>query len=229
MTTSIQRKPDRRIARTRLLLTDALCDLIVERGYDQVTIQEIADRADVSRATFYLHFRDKEELLFASIDSLYADLENAMPLRTSLADLQRDGFTAELLDASDFIMAQRYAALFRALISKNGLPSFMYRIQQVYADALRILMKHIVPERALPVPEEVYLQYLSGAQVGLLAWWLQNDCPYPAHEMSVMGYQMFTQGVWQMIGLNVPTPDPDKMRRAAIAVNDAVTAAQSPS
>lgn len=55
--------PDRRIQKTRKLLSDALISLIIEKGYDAVTIQDILDRANVGRSTFYAHFENKEHLL----------------------------------------------------------------------------------------------------------------------------------------------------------------------
>ncbi|MEO8397816.1 MAG: helix-turn-helix domain-containing protein, partial [Chloroflexota bacterium] len=69
--TETVRKPDRRIERTRQLLSKALMDLIIERGYDTITIQDITDRANVSRATFYLHYKDKDELLYQSMTKIY--------------------------------------------------------------------------------------------------------------------------------------------------------------
>jgi AcrR family transcriptional regulator len=54
---------DRRIQKTRLLLSDALISLIIEKGYDDVTVQDIIDRANVGRSTFYAHFENKEHLL----------------------------------------------------------------------------------------------------------------------------------------------------------------------
>src|SRR5690349_11404731 len=67
--------PDRRIARTRQLLRDALTSLILERGYDTLTIQDITDKANLGRATFYLHFKDKEELLTVSLQEVFDDLK----------------------------------------------------------------------------------------------------------------------------------------------------------
>ncbi len=67
----MQAKEDRRVGRTRKLLEDALHDLIVEKGYEAVTVQDIIDRANVGRSTFYAHYTDKQQLLF----SHFADLE----------------------------------------------------------------------------------------------------------------------------------------------------------
>src|SRR5579871_2834589 len=65
------RKPDRRIARTKKLLGEALISLMLERDYDQITVQDITDRANLSRATFYLHYGDKEQLLLERLQQIY--------------------------------------------------------------------------------------------------------------------------------------------------------------
>ena len=62
--------PDRRIQRTRQLLLNTLIDLIVEKGYETITVQEIIDRANIGRSTFYFHFSDKEELLISGFENL---------------------------------------------------------------------------------------------------------------------------------------------------------------
>ena len=56
-------KVDRRIQRTRQLLEDALIALILEKGYDKITVQNIVDQANVGRSTFYSHFLDKDDLM----------------------------------------------------------------------------------------------------------------------------------------------------------------------
>ena len=67
--------PDRRIYRTRKLLQDALIELILEKGYAAVTVQDIIDRANIGRSTFYAHFQDTESLFLSTFDWLWADFE----------------------------------------------------------------------------------------------------------------------------------------------------------
>src|SRR5690242_18297174 len=64
------RAPDRRIQRTRRLLHEAILELIHERGWDAITVQDVCERADVGRSTFYVHFADKEELLVSGFGQL---------------------------------------------------------------------------------------------------------------------------------------------------------------
>src|SRR5579863_8113421 len=70
-----KRKQDRRIERTRQLLRQALFSLVQEKGFDAVTVQDIIDRANVGRSTFYVHFVDKEDLLVQAMDPFSAELK----------------------------------------------------------------------------------------------------------------------------------------------------------
>src|SRR5664279_2433284 len=112
-------KRDRRIERTRQLLSKALMDLIVERGYESITIQDITDRANVSRTTFYLHFKDKDELLFASMEKIYDGLvsghKGLMPIDVTEAD-----FESVTCNANDFEHVAEFADFYRAMLSKQG-------------------------------------------------------------------------------------------------------------
>jgi AcrR family transcriptional regulator len=63
-------KPDRRVERTRELLQTALIELIAERGYDAITIQDIVDRANVGRTTFYSHYNSKDELFMSCHEAI---------------------------------------------------------------------------------------------------------------------------------------------------------------
>src|SRR5512134_762137 len=70
--------PDRRVQRTRQSLQDALVELIVEKGYEDITIQDVIDRANVGRSTFYTHFLDKEDLFLSEFEGLWRQLEQSL-------------------------------------------------------------------------------------------------------------------------------------------------------
>src|SRR5207247_11310009 len=87
------KKTDRRVRRTRQLLQDALIAMVIEKGYDATTVQDIIDRANVGRATFYAHFADKQTLLTSRLEDLRGVLTERRrhasgPLGFSLAMLE---------------------------------------------------------------------------------------------------------------------------------------------
>ena len=78
------RTDDRRIQRTQQLLRGALLSLIQEKGFEALSVQDIIDRANVGRATFYAHFDNKEDLLASGIEGLRASLRERQ--RQALSD-----------------------------------------------------------------------------------------------------------------------------------------------
>src|SRR5437660_10097620 len=76
-----RRKPDERIRRTHERLGSALMELIQEKPIDDVTVQEVLDRASVGRSTFYLHFNDKNDLLFSQLEKFPDKMSTALSIR----------------------------------------------------------------------------------------------------------------------------------------------------
>jgi AcrR family transcriptional regulator len=168
---------DRRVRRTRRALQDALVGLIVERGYPRTTVQDVLDRADVGRSTFYAHFRDKDALFASCFDDLRTDLEQAL---SSLEHAPGDPAKAV---GVMFDHAYRNKQIYQAVGADH--------LHPMVFDALHThLCTH---ENRLPV--EVLAQYHAGALVGLLGWWVRAGFPYPPGEMARMCREMAAAGV----------------------------------
>src|SRR5688572_29080610 len=113
-------RPDRRVTRTRRLLQDALVALVLEKGYEAVTVQEVLDRADVGRATFYAHFANREALLLSVFEMMRGELREAMGgLRSG--DIGRFGEGVGVLGPL-FAHAAQHRRLYRALLNSRGGP-----------------------------------------------------------------------------------------------------------
>ena len=74
----LQKKEDRRVRRTRDKLGDALVELLVQKSFDEITVQDVLDRAGVSRSTFYSHFSDKNDLFFSDADEFLEGMATAL-------------------------------------------------------------------------------------------------------------------------------------------------------
>jgi AcrR family transcriptional regulator len=106
---------DRRVRRTRAALRDAFLALVLEKGYEKTTIQDILDRADVGRSTFYVHYRDKEALLMALFDAMRDQLER------ELADIPAsDPVDVTLPAALLYEHAYRNQRVYRALCRRQA-------------------------------------------------------------------------------------------------------------
>jgi AcrR family transcriptional regulator len=153
-------RPDRRVARTQRLLREALLSLILERGWDAVTVQDICTRADVGRSTFYVHFADKEDLLLSGFALFQGELEQ------------------HVADAGDLPLAflepliahvRTHQPIARALVGKRSGRA----AQEGLAKVIRALLEQEVARAAPAGPRRaVALRYLAGAVLEVLVWWL---------------------------------------------------------
>lgn len=157
---------DRRVRRTRKLLHDAFLELILEKGYAKTTVQDILDRADVGRSTFYAHFRDKEALLTASFDGIRDQLQHDLDDvdHTGPLDVTRP---AQLL----YEHAYRNQHVYRALCGRQGGELVQRYLRELLAELLRA---HL-PSRFRGVPAEVAAEFYTSSALGLLVWWIEQD------------------------------------------------------
>jgi AcrR family transcriptional regulator len=204
-------KPDRRKRRTRAQLRKALMELIVEKGFDAISVQDIAERADVSRATFYLHYHTKEELLAKSMLEVYDELVekaeaniNDEAFFSAISQGDHSGF----YDATDFQHVAEHADFYRVLLSEKGVASFTVMIHNYLA-------KLVQEQLCLPVsaggaharlPPEMIAHAVAGAEIGVISWWLEHGQQHSPEAMAKMFYEFSAFGFWWAIGLDVPTP-----------------------
>jgi AcrR family transcriptional regulator len=175
---------DRRVRRTRANLTDALVSLVLERGYDRVTVQDILDRADVGRSTFYAHFRDKESLLLSCFDGLRDDLGLAL---AELAD-GPEPLDPRVPTIGLFEHAYRNRRMYRALCGRTGGAIVSRHLHTLVAAALRAHLEPHVAAAGSPVPADAMAEFYTSALLGMLVWWVGQDFPHgPGHIASLYG------------------------------------------
>lgn len=164
---------DRRVARTRAGLQHALISLIVKKGYDAITVEDICEEANVGRSTFYLHFASKDALKRSGLEHL----------RKELVDRQKEAFRNEGAGVSSelrfglalFEHARDHIELYRALVGSGGERVALSGIREILCDLVRSdLMTTSGRGSAETVPMEFLVQYLVGAYMAVLTWWLDK-------------------------------------------------------
>ena len=200
------KKVDRRVRRTRRLLRDACISLILEKGYAAVTVEEIAERADVGRTTFYMHYRDKDDLFVHSIGRISEELyEQILPLIFS-----QDGTIGQMPLLMIFQHAEANADLYRVILNRAGNGQGLQQLRQDLTRYVqRVLEAEVVQQDLSPlVPVEVIGRSFVGSLLGLVQWWLEQGYPYPAEEMTRMLRQLLNLGRLQVMGLTRPDLEP---------------------
>lgn len=192
---------DPRVKRTHKLLRDALMALIPEKGYNAITIQEITDRATLNRTTFYLHYRDKDDLLFQGMEEVLDELMTRHPLPISENEHLSVDETRDAI-ISDLKHIQQYADFYRVMLGKNGNPEFGQRLRDyVFRITSGRLESALGELPAGPVPTDFVLGYIASAYVGVIQWWLENDMPYTPEEVAGYLVTLYASGVYHPLGL----------------------------
>jgi AcrR family transcriptional regulator len=207
----VAEKIDRRKRRTRNALRKALMELIVEKSFDAITVHDICDRADISRAAFYLHYKDKEDLLFSSMKDVYDDLVATSEALATNGQLALAIYNCDLdilCDPTDFAHVADHAEFYRVLLSEHGVASFTVKVRRYLAD---IIQQHILETIAasgqpLALPPGFIAHCMAGAQIGAFSWWLDEGMKHTPQEMAQMFYAMTAFGLQGALGVNFPRP-----------------------
>jgi len=192
-----KRVPDRRVQRTRKLLQDALTAMMVEKGYEATTVQDIIDRANVGRATFYAHFADKQTLLASSLEDLRAHLmehQQRALLTPGGADTRGLGFGLAMLEH-----ARGHVPLWGAIAGRESGALVLQRLHRTIADLAAIDLDTLgftgTAERRVLATE-----YIAGAFMSVLTWWLDHDARLPPQEVDTIFRRLVMQGLAPELG-----------------------------
>lgn len=178
-------KNDRRSQRTRQLIGDAFVDLLLEKGYEAMSIRDVIERANVGRSTFYSHFKDKEELFASQLDRLLETLSRHLPLHVE----QNPYFPSLGL----FQHIQEQQKLFRALAWTSGMDVSTRHLQKSMTEKIEEKLRSDGKTYLVPIP--VMANFLAGSFLTLVKWWLDNKMVYSPEEMDAMYRSLALAGV----------------------------------
>ena len=218
---------DRWVQKTRKLLQDALIELVAQQSYESVTIQEILDRANVGRSTFYAHFQDKDQLLHSILDRLNELFEQhnkrVLDAAKNVGGVDNADATHSLSPIlSLFQFVGQNHRFFKAMLGNRGYgifakPVYDYVFAHVHGiftrpihdDALAhlhtLLEKPISREKYGSLESEIAAHYFASALMGILVWWVEKDIPCPAEEIDRLFRQLARPSFGQVLAANHAT------------------------
>lgn len=170
---------DRRHRRTRQLLSRALIALSLEKGYEAVTIRDITKRANVGYATFFRHYRDKNELLKGVGEVVLEEIIELL----SPAEAGGEG-DPRLFGLTLFKYVEAHSEIVRVLLGSQEI------LKQVIAEVEQRIVATHKAEPDSPVPLEIIAHFTITASINLVEWWLTNRMPYPVEEMGRYYYEL---------------------------------------
>jgi AcrR family transcriptional regulator len=184
----VEKPIDRRVQKTRKLLLDSLINLILEKGYEEVSIQEIIDRANVGRSTFYAHFENKEQLLFSGHDQLTQSL---LQKKHKVADNSVHP-SASPGEKSDFFKElYQHAAdnhtLAKAMLGKGGGNLIIEKVKAILIGHFqqKAQRQHLDHKKI-----DLFAAAFASSVVGMLSHWLESNLPFPVDYMKEKSYKI---------------------------------------
>jgi AcrR family transcriptional regulator len=182
---------DRRVKRTRDLLGDALVQLIHEKAFDAITVQDVLARAGVSRSTFYTHFTDKDDLLLSDADEFFAAISSRLA--------RCDEPSRRVAPVREFFAHVAEARPFLAALTASGKSDEIWKLARGhFARGIEQRLAMLPRTRQLgPAQRAAHSHALAGAMLSLLSWWLGRGAPESPEELDELFHDLVWSGVGQ--------------------------------
>ena len=206
------RKPakiDRRVARTRNALGDAVVSLIQEKPFDSITVQQILDRAHVSRSTFYAHYSDTNDLFLS-------DAEDFWEMMSSMLERRREKSNRVAPVAEFFTHVADWRKFVDAMFASEKVRDVLEMGQGYFARSIAARLALLSAGRSLSAAQRTAIGHAyAGAIFSLMAWWMRQKNPALPQQMDDMFHKMLWAGIGLELrggklearGSNVDSPD----------------------
>ena len=165
----------RRIRKTKTAIFNALHELMQEKRYANISIQNIIDRAYIGRTTFYSHYATKDELLESYISHIFDML---------IVEPQSEAETLDALIPIEpiFNHLQGHNRFLKNILHTDSGEMLFQRAEVYWRKKLQTYMENVESESKLPV--DLRIHNIIASAIGLIKWWSKNDVPYSPQEMS---------------------------------------------
>ena len=191
-------KPDRRVEKTQDAIFKAFYELLHEKKYTKITIQEIIDRANVGRTTFYAHFPTKDDLLVSCIENIFESFNS-----------QLEGYTEEgnenhLIPIDKlFAHIKENEHMVRGIIMSESGDMLVERLKERWGMRLESnLAMYASAKRASKVPVDILVNHIANTLVSLIRYWLQTKIACTPQQMEEYFYDLitpiFSSNSWHM-------------------------------
>ncbi|MEJ1114625.1 TetR/AcrR family transcriptional regulator [Paenarthrobacter sp. CCNWLY172] len=186
---------DRRVRRSKRAIRSAFIALVLERGFNAITIEDIINAADLSRATFYTHYRDKDGLLSDVVADLADERNRVLPAVEEAKPLGFSGLPVKYL----FEHAGRERDAYRVILRGEGNGRALRELREfLITQAEELFEERATRAGVTPrLPTSFVARAWAGEIIGILTWWVDEDAPYTDQELTEFLRELAINGrVW---------------------------------
>jgi len=172
-------RSDRRIEKTKTAVYQALNELMQKKKYPNITIQEIIDRANIGRTTFYSHFTDKDDLLSSYIETIFESFNGSLAKSTLSGHNNHFICVAELFTH----VQENYCFINGVLMSESG-ERLMNKFRNYWGKKIeQYLLGQLPKEKQPKVPIDMLTNYVTGTLTELIQWGIKSGEKYTPEQM----------------------------------------------
>jgi AcrR family transcriptional regulator len=192
----MSRSTDLRVLKTRKLIRDSFIKLMDEKGFENITVNDISEKAQINRSTFYLHYTDKYELLDRTVEE---SIEKLLALSSPKIHIKERNIELNSLlkDIQEVMKIIAEDALFyKTMLGDNGIPHIRKKMEVI----LKQNLEEGIQEEML-TPRNLFFEVLLSIYMGTIIWWLNNGMIYSPDYMAQQLIKMLTMGPIKVAGL----------------------------
>lgn len=191
---------DPRIHRTKALITESLIQLIDEKGFEKVTVKDIAEKSTVNRATFYLHFRDKYDLIHQCIEHIFSEIQKGIIIAPNIYDFFSNKPHPNFVHIFETVRKHKY--LFNVLLVKERNNLFTSGLMNIFHELVAVGLDQFEPDDSnLNAPREIIIKIYEATFLEVIIWWIENDFKYSSDYMAKILLTTILKGPYQQLPL----------------------------
>jgi AcrR family transcriptional regulator len=186
---ALKKREDARVRRTRDALGDALVALMQEKPFDTITVQDVLDRAQVGRSTFYSHYSDKDDLLMSDAEEFFESVAMLLSVRGDTSDrvFPVREFFGHIIEAKTFV---------DALVSAGKMNDNMELARGLFARGIERRLAELPKGQGIAENERPAIAFAhAGALLALLQWWVDRGMKQTPAEMDQLFHRLVWKGV----------------------------------
>ncbi|MCC0658022.1 TetR/AcrR family transcriptional regulator C-terminal domain-containing protein [Clostridioides sp. ES-S-0123-01] len=194
---------DRRTIRTKKMIRSALAELIDEKGFNNISVTDLTQRADINRGTFYLHYVDKYDLLEKIENEIIQEIEEETKHLDSVNMMNMDASNEPLpFMVKLFEYFRKNSVIIKSILGPKGDPTFERKIKKFIEINLfeKQKLKNFNIDEAI-ISEEYFIQYILSADLGVIQYWLEKNMKESPDEMALILARMSLLGPLRALGI----------------------------
>ncbi len=187
---------DLRIIKTRKLIRDAFVKLVDIKGFNGITINNIADMAMINRSTFYLHYTDKYDLLQQTMEEAIRNILQLVAPQAHIIDgkLEYDSFVQNI--SSILKTVENDALLYKIILNDKEMSGISKKFENALIEKLDICF----PDNIL-ISRDLFLELITSLYMSAIRWWLNNDMKYSSNFIAEQLVKLLVAGPCKTVGI----------------------------